>query len=179
MAETQESNPVIGLPIRPFKQGLEHTDREVETWPTGAKMLWQARDRLRLFDGVVHRRWDEADNHVTSWQLVVPATCTGQYIGTVHNTPSGDHLSRMRTLAMVQRDAYWPTWQSDVKKYIRQCSCATERHRNPPPRRGYVRKVAVVKARNKPLLSYNRSHQPSSVDRVGPRRRPTCVSRQQ
>ena len=49
---------------------------------------------------------------------------------------TGGHFGRRRLALAVQSRAYWPSWSSDVERFVKQCESCARYHRGAIPRRG-------------------------------------------
>ena len=56
---------------------------------------------------------------------------------------TGGHLGRTKTEHQVMRRAYWPTWRTDVRMWMRQCQPCAKYHRGGPPRQAALNPFAA------------------------------------
>ena len=107
---------------------------KVATWTERAKSLWWQWPRLALRDSVLCRRWESPDGVDVRWQVVLPAVMRQEFMKQVHGGMVGGHLGRDKTLAQISRRAYWPTWKTDVLRYLKSCAQCAQYHRGGAPR---------------------------------------------
>ena len=80
----------------------------------------------------------------TQWnQLIPPPDCRKEIIHLAHTGLTGGHLGLKKTLAQVQRRAYWCDWRADVTRFCRQCAGCAAYHRGPPPRTSNLQQMVV------------------------------------
>ena len=132
----QEKDEVVGIVLRLLKEFTQKPD-----WDTIAlkhrdvKVLWAARPRLEIRDGLLKRRFEEVNGKEVRWQVVVPKALRQSLMSIAHGGMTGGHLGRRKTAAAVQSRAYWPTWSSDLDTFLKQCTTCSSYHRGALPRR--------------------------------------------
>jgi hypothetical protein len=72
-----------------------------------AKSLWRQYERLSWADGVLVRRFEEADGRHAWRQVVLPRTFRAEFLRGVHAGVGGGHFGRRRTELAVRARAYW------------------------------------------------------------------------
>jgi hypothetical protein len=115
LAESQNRDPDIG----PVRELLLNSPEKppwdmVSGLSLASKSLWRQWERLRIFRGVVMRRFEEPDGRLAHMQTIIPASRRMEFVMLVHEGPTGGHLGRRRTRHKVQLRAYWPGWTEDV-----------------------------------------------------------------
>ena len=89
------------------------------------KILLNMWPRLRIWNGILQRRFESLDGSTVNWQIVLPVKLRKEFLSVIHGGMTGGHLARKRTAASVQARAYWPTWSSDLDQFLRECQpCA-------------------------------------------------------
>jgi transposase InsO family protein len=107
--------------------------KTVALWTIQQKVYWHQFDRLSLRDGVLCRKFESADGHQFTWQVLLPEIYRTQLISLAHTGMTGGHLGRSRTEEQVQRRAYWCGWRKDVRNELRKCAPCAQYHRGPQP----------------------------------------------
>ena len=135
LAKCQEEDTDIG-PIR----NLLLTDNEKPDWDVvaglsaSAKTLWRQWDRLRIFRGVLMRRFEHPDGRLDRLQVIMPASKREEFVQLVHSGATGGHLGQRRTKFQVQLRAYWPGWSTDVIRSLNRCAPCAQYHRGKAPK---------------------------------------------
>jgi len=94
---------------------------EVALKSAETKTLWNCWPRLSLQEGVLRRKFEEADGKEVSRQIVLPKTFRQEFLNIGHSGMTGGHLGEQKTALAVQSRAYWPTWKSDLRYFLRTC----------------------------------------------------------
>ena len=89
---------------------------------------------LTLQNGILYRRWMNAQGGTLWLQLVVPFSLRSTFLTMAHSGMTGEHLGLKKTLDQMKRRAYWPQWREDTARFCRQCSACAQYHRGAPPR---------------------------------------------
>jgi len=85
------------------------------------KTLWAQWPRLAVKDGLLKRRFEEANGLSSYWQVIIPTSLRDEFVSFAHGGMTGGHFGRRRTSAAIQSRAYWPSWRTDMEKFLRQC----------------------------------------------------------
>ena len=132
----QEKDPDISVILKLMK---DHRDKPaweaVALASHGVKVLWSQWQRLAIKDGLLKRRFEAADGRSVSWQVVWPVVLRDDFLCMVHEGMTGGHLGRRRTAHAVQCRAYWPSWSSDLERFLKQCESCARYHRGAIPHR--------------------------------------------
>ena len=112
---------------------------DVELQSSTVKCLWHEWDRLRVIDGVLHRKWISVDGSPDFMQIVLPRSHREQCIMLAHTGMTGGHLGRSKTEEQVKRRAYWPGWRSQVASTLKKCDSCAQYHRGKAPRQTPLR----------------------------------------
>ena len=91
------------------------------------KSLWSQWERLHVFNGIIYRRWESSDGLHVRYQLVIPKQMVDEVLSYLHNAPTAGHLGVSRTIASVRYRFYWPCYQADIMKWIKQCDLCASR----------------------------------------------------
>ena len=79
-----------------------------------AKLLADKKSTFRCHDGL----------YFQEDRLAIPHSLQKDVIRDCHETPCMGHMGITKTLDMVRRRFWWPTWRQDVTEYVRSCrSC--------------------------------------------------------
>ena len=135
--KAQLADPDIGKIVK-----LLEDSREKPSWDVIAPMssevkkIWFFWPRLEIKDGVLMRKFESPDGTRVHDQVVLPRRLREQFLTLVHGGTTGGHLGLKKTSATVQSRTYWPTWSSDVQRFMKQCQVCARYHRGSLPRRG-------------------------------------------
>ena len=102
------------------------------------RVLWNMWPRLRVFNGILQRKFEATDGLSVIWQVVLPRAMRTDFLNVIHRGMTGGHLARRRTAASIQSRAYWPTWSSDLDTFLRRCEPCARYHRGAVPRKGMM-----------------------------------------
>ena len=135
LAECQKRDADIG----PVLDLLSSNSRQpswdvVAGWSAASKTLWRQWERLRIFRGVLMRRFEDGEGRLTCMQIVMPIDRRLEFVKMVHEGPTGGHLGRRRTQHQVQLRAYWPGWTSHVNEILQKCVPCQRYHRGKAPK---------------------------------------------
>jgi hypothetical protein len=123
-------------------KGQELTEKpvykDIALWPEGAKILVNDWYRLSIRDGLLHRRFEDPEGIRIMWQLVIPEQYRQTVMEQAHGGMTGGHLGRAKTEDQISRRAYWPTWKSDLKLWMKKCGPCAQYHRGSAPRQAYL-----------------------------------------
>ena len=87
--------------------------------------------RAYLKDGLLCREFNDSTTKTNHVQLVVPAGLRETILTYLHN--QSGHLGIRKTMEKVKARYYWPGYELDIEKWVRECvEC---QRRNPPPRK--------------------------------------------
>ena len=106
------------------------------------KTLWTQWERLKYEDGILYRRWFDADGFHGHWQTIVPASMHKSVLALVHKGLRG-HYGVARTKQQMQRRAYWPGWASDVERFCAACQDCAKFIQGKPRRQGEMQSMQV------------------------------------
>ena len=126
------------------------TTREVKPSPAeltacGAttKAYAQQWDQLRVEKGVLFRHWVGPVEGCSRQQVVLPQCRRQDVIRAAHAGFSGGHFGLKKTLAQVQRRAYWVGWTADIRLYCLRCPECAKYHRGAAPKQGTLTEFRV------------------------------------
>ena len=135
IAKSQETDPDIGPIVELLKCQSDKPKWDmIVCFSEATKSLWRQWDRLRMFRGVLMRRFENADGRIECKQILMPRNKRSEFVRLIHEGPSGGHLGRTRTRRQVQLRAYWPGWSADVSEVLRKCTPCSRYHRGAPPK---------------------------------------------
>ena len=101
--------------------------KDISSESKSVKTLWAQWDRLRVWHGILYRKWESVDGLHLRWQLVLPRQMIADVLKLMHDKPTGGHLGINRTLSSVRLRFYWPMHQADVRQYVKQCDMCASR----------------------------------------------------
>ena len=91
-------------------------------------------------------------------QIVVPLVLRGALLQVAHDIPAAAHLGIAKTKARLQQHFYWPSLDSDVKKYVYTCDVCQ--------RLGKGKQLPPACLRNLPVIT--EPFRRIAVDIIGP-----------
>jgi len=108
LATEQRADADISFIYSRLESGGGKPDWEsVAPLPEMAKSFWRQYERLSLADGVLVKRFEEADGRHAWRQVVLPRTLRAEFLRGVHAGVGGGHFGRRRTELAVRAKAYW------------------------------------------------------------------------
>jgi len=134
-AAEQFSDPDIG-PVLRLKLSCETKPhiKALISESEATKVYWSQWDQLTIHNGVLCRRFYGKGSQSNVLQMIVPATLRSEAMKRCHAGIVGGHLGAKKTAFQVGRRFYWHHWQSDVKRFCRQCVVCGSYHRGKLPR---------------------------------------------
>jgi len=97
-------------------------------------VYWSQWDQLTIHHGVLCRRFYGKGSQSNVLQMIVPATLRSEAMSRCHAGIAGGHLGAKKTVFQVGKRFYWHHWQSDIKRFCRQCTVCGSYHRGKLPR---------------------------------------------
>ena len=144
LKEEQQKDPDISFIIK-----LKENDDAKPPWEAVAlasrdvKTLWAQWPRLAIEDGLLKRRFEAANGLSSHWQVIIPASLRDEFVSFAHGGMTGGHLGRRRTSTAIQSRAYWPSWRTDMERFLRQCVPCARYHRGVIPRQAGLQPTLV------------------------------------
>jgi len=136
---------------------------EVKKMSATVKLLAAQWPQLEISDGLLIRRWLDAENIQVRWrQLVLPPSRRIPMIQLCHTGMTGAHLGFRRTSAHLQRRAYWPGWRKDVQLQLARCTPCARYTRTQPGRQGPLQNMVAGEAGETLSLDHTGPHPTSS-----------------
>ena len=99
--------------------------------------------RLAIKDGLLKRRFEAANGLSNHWQVIIPTSLRDEFISVAHGGMTGGHFGRRRTSAAIQSRAYWPSWRTDMERFLRHCVPCARYHRGVIPRQADLQPTLV------------------------------------
>jgi transposase InsO family protein len=116
----------------------------VESKSSELKTLISQWNLLELNNGILMRRWLDPETDQVRWlQLIPPKNRRRIIVELAHSGMTGGHLGVRKTMAQVQKRAYWPQWREFVRLVVRQCPVCARVFRGTPPRQGRMQTMTV------------------------------------
>ena len=110
------------------EQDVCPTKEEVRCQSLKTRKLIQIWDQLTLHEGLLMRRFRDANTDSTRLQLVVPRCLRESILEELHRGIVGGHLGEEKTLGRLKQRFYWPGHYRDVHQWCQTCaSCATRK----------------------------------------------------
>jgi hypothetical protein len=115
-------------PVLKWLEEEEPTANELFRHSYDTKWIWRHREQLRMLDGVLYYVWIGPLSE--QFRLVVPLSEREEMIRLAHDTKTGGHWGRDKTIARVSQTCYWPTLNRDVELYVATCAiCCQQKSR--------------------------------------------------
>jgi hypothetical protein len=87
-------------------------------------IFWRQFKRFKIFGKNVFRSLDDIETGIR-FQYVVPKSERKTVLTRSHDDVFGGHLGKDKTFARIKERFYWPNYEKDVEKYVRECTvCA-------------------------------------------------------
>ena len=126
MREAQLKDPDLALLLAAKEGSQPCPEKEVmDTMSQAAKKYSKQWERLEVQDGVLYRRWFDANT--SKLQLIVPFCFRHLLLKGLHDDVCAGHLGRTRTQARVSAKYYWYGYQQDVEDWCRRCEKCQKR----------------------------------------------------
>jgi len=144
LRDAQEQDPDIGRVLALFNESSDKPSWEtVAIHSEEARVLWNMWARLRVYDGVLQRKFESPDGLSVYWQTVIPKTMREEFLQHVHGGMTGGHLGREKTAAQIQRIAYWPSWTRDLDFFLKRCEPCARYYRGKNPKKANLQTPLV------------------------------------
>ena len=105
----QKDDPDISYIMNLMESSTEKTKLEsVSSQSEDVRVLWGFWPRLRIWNGILQRRFESLDGTSVVWQVILPKNMRKEFLTVIHSGMTGGHLARKRTAASIQARAYWP-----------------------------------------------------------------------
>src|SRR6218665_457805 len=145
IAAEQQNNADLGWIIRKKMENPAAPAMEELRAQSGViKRLACQWPQLVLQDGLLKRQWLRTEERQEDLlQLIPPPGRRSTLIRLAHEGLTGGHMGLRRTLAQLQRRAYWPGWKGDVELQLRRCQNCAQYRREKPPHQGRLQSFLV------------------------------------
>ena len=132
----QESDPDVSCILDLMNDSMEKPPWDsVACRSHDVRVLWGMWPRLRIWNGILQRRFESPNGLSVTWQVVLPVKLRKEFLSVIHGGMTGGHLARRRTAASIQSRVYWPTWSSDLDAFLRECEPCARYHRGCAPKK--------------------------------------------
>ena len=144
MSRQQREDSELGdiLRLRSTRE-IKPSPAELIACGASTKAYAQQWDQLRVERGVLFRHWIGPVEGCNRQQVVLPQCRRQDVIRAAHAGFSGGHFGLKKTLAQVQRRAYWVGWTSDVRLFCLRCPECAKYHRGAAPKQGALTEFRV------------------------------------
>ena len=127
----QKADPDISYILTIMEASTENPPWYLVTSQTyDVQSLLEAWPRLKVWNGILLRRFESPDGATTTWQVILPKQLRRGFLTTMVD----GHLSRKRTAMSIQALVYWPTWSSDLNMFWRERRSGKQYYGKPVPR---------------------------------------------
>jgi len=132
----QENDPEISCILELMKQSPEKPPwHSVALHSHDVRVLWGKWHRLRIWNGILQRRFKSPGGSSEVWQVILPAKLRKEFMPVIHGGMTGGHLACRRTAASIQSREHWPTWSSGLDTFLKECEHCARYHRGTVPRK--------------------------------------------
>ena len=110
------------------------------------KALYSQWETLKMDNGVLCREWypqGTGRGARSVLQVVAPSEIRQRLLQSLHNSPSGGHLGRTKTLLRVRQHFYWPHYKEDVIRWCKRCDACARSKSGPVRKRAKLGHVPV------------------------------------
>ena len=110
------------------------------------KALYSQWETLKMDNGVLCREWypqGTGRGARSVLQVVAPSEIRQRLLQSLHNSPSGGHLGRTKTLLRVRQRFYWPHYKEDVIRWCKRCDVCARSKSGPVRKRAKLGHVPV------------------------------------
>ena len=157
LRSAQQSDDSIKCIVDLLNSGGECEWADVNKANAESRVLFSQRHTLVVRDGILYRKYVNAECEVLCLQVVVPYQLRKKYLETVHGSRLAGHLGVAKTRYRLQRIAYWVGWVKDVKLFVRCCAKCNGARKGLFERHGPLRYASTTG-------NFNKLH----IDLVGP-----------
>ena len=85
------------------------------------KAYWTQWDSLEVVDGILYRRWEDAEGYKAKNLLLAPKSIWNEILQHLHNSSTAGHLGIKKTVARVRERFYWLNSRKFVANYCKRC----------------------------------------------------------
>ena len=85
------------------------------------KAYWAQWDSLEVVDGILYRRWEDAEGQHAKNLLLAPKSIWNEILQHLHNSSTAGHLGIKTRLARVHERFYWLNSRKFVENYCKRC----------------------------------------------------------
>ena len=126
--QLQLNDPSIGIVLKAKEEDKKLNSDQARGKGPEAQRLMQLWERLLIKNGMLKRRYEDAQG-CTSWiQLVVPQSLRMEIMQELHAGATEGHLGEEKTFNKIKERFYWPGMSQDVKDWCHTCAtCATRK----------------------------------------------------
>ena len=146
LSAAQREDPDLRPIIRWKETGLQRPVwKDVAATSPLTKAYWADWNALELDNGLLCRRWEEADSRHHRKLPIVPAALQEEVLRQLHDNPMSGHFGRAKTFQRVRERFYWKGCRKDVNDWCRRCDLCSAR-KGPKRRQHGAAGVYVVGA---------------------------------
>ena len=131
----QHSDLVIGKIITWMQAGLDCPEVAL-SYSREVKTLWVQRASMIIQDDILYRKYSWHQDETSNWQIVLPRELKERALKHVHGGTGFGHFGNKRTNDRLKEYFYWPGYQADVRRTLRQCDVCCRYRRGPQRKQG-------------------------------------------
>ena len=128
LAAAQREDPAL-KPIIDWKEAGQPRPawEDIAAMSPLTKAYWADWDALELADGLLCRRWEEADGRRHHQLPIVPNALQEEVLLQLHDNPMSGHFGRAKTFQRVRDRFYWKGCRNDVNNWCKRCDICSAR----------------------------------------------------
>ena len=138
---TQLDDPSVGLVLRALELNEKPNSIMLQGQSREVRKLVQLWEQLELHNGLLYRKYENADSDNGFLQLVVLAKYHNDILQALHAGIAGGHLGQDKTLSRLKERFYWPGHWNDVNHWCRTCGICASRKTPSPKQRAELHPV--------------------------------------
>lgn len=128
LAKAQDDDAVVGELKRWKVEGSRKPSwKDVSAKSPELKSYWAEWDALVVENGLLCRRWQSNDGRSVELLPIVPSSMQSKVLEQIHNSPSGGHFGRKKTLSVLKARYYWINRNRSVLDWCRNCKVCCSR----------------------------------------------------
>ena len=143
----QRSDVPISRVIECLETSSERPDwKEVAGLDSTTNAYYSQWGNLLLKEGILYRRWypqKQVPGSQSVLQVVTPLQLRQRILQSLHNSPSGGHVGRNKTLGRVRQHCYWPHYKEHVIRWCKRCDVCARVKAGPARERAKLGHVPV------------------------------------
>ena len=142
--EEQLKDCTMNLIMTTLESGEDRPEwKTVSSAAPDLKAYWSVWNLLYIKDGVLCRKWVDANTADFTPRIILPPSLRDLCINELHNSKAAGHLGYTKTLRRVKDRYFWVGMTVDLRSYLRKCIQCARRKRPARKRRAKLRQYRV------------------------------------